>query len=485
MEPEKGDALILQTGDTQNLPFWTDRSWKRYPFAYEGAEEHFTLPAAVGWHPGCDSQSWDIEAHVKAEESGKRYSFIYIYSYNRMGRLFGFNCRMLNVADISEKRHYVDRRYHFRPFPGLFRPPCDIKEGNLDITYHPRGRSIERWYAKRDSSGNLLPFEYHLEASSNGKAGARINLSVDLEALKPPLLDGAMDYRGMLTMFGQPYTFAFCLSPRVKVRGTLELGDKTENIEGIAKIGLQWAPDHFGKRNRPIKRIKHECFSGHLSNGWDFGIWRQYETMRYNRLMPFSGIFALFEDNTMVTTNDYTLEPVSYLKCPGWSKETKPIFRTGPKDHYVTHAARLTIPEWDADLVITPILEDNTQAVFVEYYFGPTEITGRVRGKDVYGVGFSEGTKLWYQEHELIKMMQNTLKNLPDQAFVGSRASVQRKLINDLEDALTAAQVNDKSRAKELLRGDLALISENIREEMIGAPAVSLSDLCRDLVGRL
>ena len=141
--------------------------------------------------------------------------------------------------------------------------------------------------------------------------------------------------------------------------------------------------------------------------------------------------------------------------------------------------------EWDADLVITPRLEDNTQAVFVEYYFGPTEITGRVRGKEVYGVGFSEGTKLWYQEHELIQMMQNTLKNLPDQAFVGTRATVQRKLINDLEDALTAAQVNNKSRAKEVLRGDLALISENIKEEMIEAPAASLSDLCRDLIGRL
>jgi len=485
MKPEEVDALILQTGDTQYLPFWKDKSWKRYPFAYEGAEEHFTLPSAVGWHPGYDSQSWDIEGYVKAGESGKIYSFIYIYSYNRMGKLFGFNCRVLNITDISEKRRYIDRRYHFRPFPGLFRPPFDIKEGNLDITYHPRGGGIERWYAKRDSSGNPLPFEYHLEASSNGKSGARINLSVDLEALKPPLLDGAMDYRGMLTMFAQPYTFAFCLSPRVKVRGTLGLAGRTEHIEGIAKVGLQWAPNHFGKKNHPLKRIKHECFSGHLSNGWDFGLWRQYDTLRYNRLMPFSGIFALFEDNTMATTNDYTLEPISYCKNRGWPRGAGPLFRTGPKDHYVTHAARLTIPEWDADLVISPRLEDNTQAVFVEYYFGPTEITGRIHGKEVYGVGFSEGTKLWYQEHELIQMMQNTLKNLPDQVFVGARATVQRKLINDLEEALTAAQVGDKSRAKELLRGDLALISENIKEGMIEAPAVSLSDLCRDLIGRL
>jgi hypothetical protein len=82
-------------------------------------------------------------------------------------------------------------------------------------------------------------------------------------------------------------------------------------------------------------------------------------------------------------------------------------------------------------------------------------------------------------------MMRNTLKNLPDQAFIGTRATIQRKLNNDLEEALTAVQVGDKSRAKELLRADLAFISQNIKVEMTGAPAASLSDLCKDFQGRL
>jgi predicted secreted hydrolase len=484
MKPES-DALILQTGDTQSLPFWKDKSWKRYPFAYEGAEEHFTLPSAIGWHPGYESQSWDIEAYVKAKESGKIYTFVHIYSYNAMGKLFGFNCHVLNVADISEKKRYVDRRYHFRPFPTLFKPPFDIKEGNLDITYHPRGGNVNRWYSKTDSGGNVIPFEYHLEASGKGESGAETKLSVDLEALKPPLLDGGMDYRGMLTMFGQPYTFAFCLSPRVKVRGTIEIAGVTEHIEGVGKVGLQWAPKQFGSRNKPIKRIKHQYLGGHLSNGWDFGLWRQYDTLRCNRLLPFSGIFALFEDNTMATTNDYTFEPISYSKNRGWPREAGPIFRTAPKGSYIPQAVRLTVPEWDADLVISHVLDDNTQAVFVEYFFGPVEITGKVRGKEVYGVGFLEGTKLYHQEHEFIEMIRNTLKNLPDQAFIGARATVQRKLVNDLEEALTAAQVGDKSRAKGLLKNDIVFISQNIKEETIRAPAAGLSDLCRDLISRL
>jgi predicted secreted hydrolase len=402
-----------------------------------------------------------------------------------MGSLFGFNCRVLNISDISENRRYVDRRYHFRPFPTVFRPPFDIKQGNIDITYHPRGRVVDRWYPKTDSGGNPIPFEYRLEATSDGRAGARVALSVDIEALKPPLLDGGMEYRGMLTMFGQPHTFAFCLSPRARVTGTLEMDGRTEHIEGIGKVGLQWAPYNFGKKNHPLKRIKHEYFGGHLSNGWDFGMWRQYDTLRSNRLLPFSGIFALLEDNTMAATNDYTLEPVSYFKNRGWSKGTGPLLRTGPKGHYVSHACRLIVPEWDADLIISPVMEENTQAVFVEYYFGPTEITGTIQGKEVHGIGFKEGTKLWYEDYEMVQMMRSTLKGLSDEAFVGSRASVQRKLTNDLEEVLSAVLVGDKSRAKELLRGDLALISESIKEKTIGGPATSLSDLCRDFIDRL
>jgi predicted secreted hydrolase len=484
MKPQS-DALILQTGDTQSLPFWKDKSWKHYPFAYPGTEEHFTLPAAVGWHPGYESQSWDIEAYVKGKESGKTYTVVHIYSYNAMGKLFGFSCRVLNVADIAEKKRYVDRRYHFRPFPGIYKPPFDVTEGNLDITYHPRGNGVDRWYPRKDSSGNVLPFEFHLEAARNPRAPVQTKLSVDIEALKPPLLDGGMDYRGTLTMFGQPNTFAFCLSPRVKVRGTLEIAGKTEHIEGVGKVGLQWAPKQFGSSNKPIKRIKHQYLGGNLSNGWDFGLWRQYDTLRYNRLLPFSGIFALFEDNTMATTNNYTFEPISYYQNRTWPKEAGPIFRTAPKNSYVPNAVRLTVPEWDADLVIAHVLEDNTQAVFVEYFFGPVEITGKVRGKEVYGLGFLEGTKLYYQEHEFIEMIRNTLKNLPDQAFIGTRAAIQRKLNNDLEEILTAVQVGDKLRAKELLEADLSFISQNIKVEMTAAPAASLSDLCNDFISRL
>jgi len=100
-------------------------------------------------------------------------------------------------------------------------------------------------------------------------------------------------------------------------------------------------------------------------------------------------------------------------------------------------------------------------------------------------LGFLEGTKLFYQEHEFTEMMRNTLKNLSDQAFMGTRPEIQRKLNNDLEEILTAVQVGDKSRAKELLNADLAFISQNIKVEMTPAPAASLSDLCKDFISRL
>lgn len=185
MKPEKVQDLILQTGDAQYLPYWKDRSWKRYPFVYqgaqpfvyEGAQGHVTLPTAEGWHPGYDSQSWTIEGHMMAKESGKRYAFVHYYNYNAMGRILGFHERVLHITDVSEKKRYMATRYHFRPFPSLFKPPFSVREGYLDITYQPRGGRIERWRAKKDSSGNLIPFEYQLEAFGQGKSGEQMALS--------------------------------------------------------------------------------------------------------------------------------------------------------------------------------------------------------------------------------------------------------------------------------------------------------------------
>jgi hypothetical protein len=48
MEEKNAASVILQEGYVQSLPFWKERAWKHYPFAREGTEQHFTLPAAEG-----------------------------------------------------------------------------------------------------------------------------------------------------------------------------------------------------------------------------------------------------------------------------------------------------------------------------------------------------------------------------------------------------------------------------------------------------
>ena len=481
MEEKNAANVILQEGYVQSLPFWNERSWKHYPFAREGTEEHFTLPAAEGWHPGHQSQSWTLEGHLVARESGRRYAFINIYNYNVMGRLLGFHWSLLHVTDVTNGKYHISRAYHFRPFPDLFKPPFDIKQGNLDITYRPRGAGVSIWHTKKDANGNLIPFEYRLEAAGSDGSGEPVGLMLDLVALKPPMVLGAMDYMGKVTMMGQPDTFSLAF-PRFKLQGAIELSGRTENVEGIGWAGLQWAPKHFGSKNHPLRRIKHEIYFVHLSNGWDFSFWRQYDTFKCNRLVPFSGISALLEDNTMATTNNYSFEPIGYCRNPGTAK---PLLRTAPKIHYYTHAARLTIPEWDADMVISPLMEDNTIGLFVEYLIASTEITGRVRGQEVYGVGLTEHTKIWHEKHEYVTMIRNTLSNLPDEGFNGERQPIETKIVNDLEEVLAAAEVGDRSRAKRLLEHYSQLIYKSIREEVIPKPVANLSCLCRDFMARL
>ena len=210
--------------------------------------------------------------------------------------------------------------------------------------------------------------------------------------------------------------------------------------------------------------------------------WRQYDTFRCNRLLPFSGITALLEDNTMTSTNNYTFEPISYFRNPGTAK---PLLRTGPKTHYYTHAARLTIPELDADLVISPLGENNTLSLFVEYLIASTEITGRIRGKEVYGVGLTEHTKIWHEKQEYVTMLRNTLANLPDKCFLGERRAAEKKLLNDLEEVIAASEVGDRRRAKQMLANYMQLISRSINESVIPKPVANLTCLCKDFMARL
>jgi hypothetical protein len=480
MEEKNAASVIMQEG-VQSLPFWNDRSWKHYPFAREGTEQHFTLPAAEGWHPGHQSQSWTLEGHLVAKESGRRYAFISVYNYNVMGKLLGFHWYLLHVTDVTNGKSHVSRAYHFRPFPDLFQPPFEIKQGSLDITYRPRGGRVNIWRTKKDASGNLIPFEYRFESSGVDSSGEQGDLMLDLEAVKPPMVLGAMDYKGKVTMIGQPDTFSLAF-PRFKLRGTIELSGVTEKVEGIGWVGLQWAPKHFGSKNHPLKRIKHQIYFVHLSNGWDFSFWRQYDTFRCNRLLPFSGITALLDDNTMTSTNNYTFEPISYFRNPGTAR---PLLRTAPKTHYYTLAARMTIPEWDAELFISPLGENNTLGLFVEYLIASTEITGKIRGKEVYGVGLTEHTKIWHEKQEYVTMFRNTLANLPDKAFPGERHATEKKLVNDLEEVIAAAEVGDRRRAKQMLTNYMQLVSQSINEAVIPKPVANLTSLCKDFMARL
>jgi hypothetical protein len=82
-------------------------------------------------------------------------------------------------------------------------------------------------------------------------------------------------------------------------------------------------------------------------------------------------------------------------------------------------------------------------------------------------------------------MIRNTLSNLSDEGFNGERQPIETKLVNDLEEVLAAAEVGDRSRAKQLLEHYSQLISKSIREEVIPKPAANLSCLCRDFMARL
>ncbi len=82
-------------------------------------------------------------------------------------------------------------------------------------------------------------------------------------------------------------------------------------------------------------------------------------------------------------------------------------------------------------------------------------------------------------------MLRNTLANLPDKAFLRERPAIEKKLLNDLEEVIAAAEVGDKTRAKQMMVNYTQLISRSINEAVIPKPAADLTCLCRDFLARL
>jgi predicted secreted hydrolase len=326
------------------------QDWKVYPYSPPGSKISF--PKDEGRHSSEPIEWWYTSGHVTGVSSGKSYSFMLTYFYFPATVYDGF--RILNITDDATGKFYEDTR-------PLNYTALSTTSLNIEAKLFEGGK--ERWTNARSSSGQIIPFQYTINAAS-----ADASFDFDVTSLKRPLILGD---DGLLDQGANSYTYYYSQTNNA-VSGTLTLNGVTEEVKGTS-----WIDRQYGNFN-PMTGEDYEWFQVQLSNGMDFNLWNIFTLDRKIPNDPRYKIIAAYvNDETQFTSSDFQLERLAY---------------TAMKDSARTYASKwkLTSAKNNIDLTISVKNNDNEIKWPFRFYEGATTISGTVDGKSVTGAGFAE-----------------------------------------------------------------------------------------------
>ena len=324
------------------------QSWKTYPYHEAGTLIYF--PQDEGRHPSEPTEWWYTNGFLTGLSSGKEYSFMVSYFYYPTFGFDGF--RIFNIADETDGQFYPETL------------PCTypvISQDMLHIQSLTWGGGSEQWVTLTDSQGELIPFEYQLNAQSEYGS-----IDLDFEAVKKPLMinDSGFVYQGATA-----YSYYYSLTT-LEVSGSITLNGFTEPVSGVS-----WLDRQYGTFN-PSTGENYEWFSVQLSNGMDLNIW---ELFTPQNSIPDTSTYRHFSiyinDSTAVSTSDFTLERLQFVFTP---------------DQEQCYAKQWRFVHDTIDLTFTSRHDNQEVMLPFRFYEGSLEVAGFAGATPVTGKGFAE-----------------------------------------------------------------------------------------------
>ena len=324
------------------------QSWKTYPYHEAGTLIYF--PQDEGRHPSEPTEWWYTNGFLTGLSSGKEYSFMVSYFYYPAFGFDGF--RIFNIADETDGQFYPETL------------PCTypvISQDMLHIQALTWGGGSEQWVTLTDSQGELIPFEYQLNAQSEYGS-----IDLDFEAVKKPLMinDSGFVYQGATA-----YSYYYSLTT-LEVSGSITLNGFTEPVSGVS-----WLDRQYGTFN-PSTGENYEWFSVQLSNGMDLNIW---ELFTPQNSIPDTSTYRHFSiyinDSTAVSTSDFTLERLQFVFTP---------------DQEQCYAKQWRFVHDTIDLTFTTRHDNQEVMLPFRFYEGSLEVAGFAGATPVTGKGFAE-----------------------------------------------------------------------------------------------
>ena len=325
------------------------QDWKKYPYAPE--KSLISFPKDEGRHTNEPTEWWYFFSHLKGEESGTNYTVMFSFFYR--DTLIFDGMRILNISNETTGEFFPD----YKPLVYKYNSE-DHLEIEADLFDH-----TENWFTKKDSLGNLIPFEYELHAITQNAA-----LDIDMSVIKRPMI---LVDSGYLNQGINNYTYYYSFTG-FDVKGYLTLNNKKEKVSGIGWFDKQYGNFH------PEVREKYEWFSIQLSNNMDINVWNIFTT---DNKLPLNPTYRLFNcyinDSTFYYTYNFDIEHKAYFYSPDSSR----IY--GGKFKLIEDSLGINL-----DITVQ---NPNCEATFpFPFYEGPIGIKGTVNGKNVTGKGFGE-----------------------------------------------------------------------------------------------
>ncbi|HZR82334.1 MAG TPA: hypothetical protein VFD92_14670, partial [Candidatus Binatia bacterium] len=150
-------------------------------------------------------------------------------------------------------------------------------------------------------------------------------------------------------------------------------------------------------------------------------VWEQFDSVRGDRLFPFSGVTAQGPDGEVRATTDFHVERISFVRDPRVIRTRRPL---APGAAWLTDRFHLTVRDWSLSLTSEPLVPAPAHRMPVEYWNGPVRLIGQFAGRPVSGFGFHERSKLWYRPHDLVFVLRETLRHLPTTGTTGREPQV-------------------------------------------------------------
>ncbi len=371
--------------------------WRSYPYDPAGTEIRF--PRDEGAHYVTDysvSMEWWYTIFHLQSLDGRRFSIMTTFFMPQAGAAF----RPFNFIDVE-----AGERSDGGEWGSL-----DASEEFLDLVYHSDipGEPESFLRTERDPSGDLMPFHYHEVVSWRDPEGSGETQSLDLhmEALRPPLLVGGDGYV-TIGQSGESYYYSLT---DMKVTGSIEKNGRTWQVEGMGWMDHQWGP--FMLNPTPMTKNSYEWMAIQLDNGQQYMVSSIFDRQgRSYREEGFGSVGWMGSDCIQGRTLDQVIERLAY-------------WHYAPKDFFFASKWRIQVPETDMDVLVTPVVEDQTvDFLGSPFYEGRALVQGTVGGSAVTGIAFVEMTH--HYEAPAVEVVSPS-----EGDFVGSSVSVSWTVSN-------------------------------------------------------